>query len=101
MTLYCVMRCHRHLLWQFEVKLLNFTSKLFVLLVMRLFSIHQLLVVCIEISFVCMQVLIIGEEEFTPYSRPPLSKQLWLYEDAEATKQLKFKASWSGGKLVE
>ncbi len=51
---------------------------------------------------VCVpQVLIIGEEVYTPYSRPPLSKQLWLYEDHEATKQLKFKASWSGGKLVE
>lgn len=48
-----------------------------------------------------LQVLIIGEEEFSPYSRPPLSKQLWLYEDHEATKKLKFKASWSGGKLVE
>jgi programmed cell death 8 (apoptosis-inducing factor) len=47
------------------------------------------------------QVLIIGEEDFTPYSRPPLSKQLWLYEDHASTKQLKFKASWSGGKLVE
>lgn len=47
------------------------------------------------------KVLIIGEEAYTPYSRPPLSKQLWLYEDHEATKQLKFKASWSGGKLVD
>nr|CAL36989.1 programmed cell death 8/apoptosis inducing factor [Suberites domuncula] len=47
------------------------------------------------------KVLIIGEEEYTPYSRPPLSKQLWLYEDHEATKELKFKASWSGGKLVD
>lgn len=47
------------------------------------------------------QVLIIGEEQYTPYSRPPLSKQLWLYEDHEATKNLKFKASWSKGKLVE
>ena len=48
-----------------------------------------------------LQVLIIGEEESPPYSRPPLSKQLWLYEDHDATKQLKFKAAWSGGKLVE
>lgn len=53
------------------------------------------------IGFLLLQVLIIGEEEYTPYSRPPLSKQLWLYEDHEATKELKFKASWSGGKLVE
>ena len=37
----------------------------------------------------------------TPYSRPPLSKQLWFYEDHEAASQLKFKASWSKGKIVE
>ena len=48
-----------------------------------------------------MQVLIIGDEDYTPYSRPPLSKQLWFYEDHEAAKQLKFKASWSQGKVVE
>lgn len=42
-----------------------------------------------------------GNEEYTPYSRPPLSKQLWFYEDHQAAKQLKFKASWSGGKEVE
>ena len=47
------------------------------------------------------KVLIIGEEEYPPYSRPPLSKQLWFYEDHEAAKQLRFKASWSGGKVVE
>ena len=47
------------------------------------------------------QVLIIGEEEYLPYSRPPLSKQLWLYEDHQAAKDLKFMASWSEGKVVE
>lgn len=46
-------------------------------------------------------ILYLGEEDYTPYSRPPLSKQLWFYEDHEAAKQLKFKASWSGGKVVE
>lgn len=47
------------------------------------------------------QVLIIGAEGHPPYSRPPLSKQLWLFEDHDATRQLKFKAAWSGGKLVD
>ena len=42
-----------------------------------------------------------GNEEYTPYSRPPLSKQLWLYENHAEAKQLQFKASWSGGNLVE
>ncbi len=42
-----------------------------------------------------------GNEEYTPYSRPPLSKQLWLYENHEEAKRLQFKASWSGGNLVE
>ena len=48
-----------------------------------------------------LTIFYLGEEEYTPYSRPPLSKQLWLYEDHEAAKQLKFKASWSDGKVVE
>lgn len=48
-----------------------------------------------------MQVLIIGEEEYTPYMRPPLSKALWLEEDHENARQLKFPASWAGGKLIE
>lgn len=46
-------------------------------------------------------VCILGDEEYTPYSRPPLSKQLWLYENHDEAKQLKFKASWSGGRVVE
>ena len=47
------------------------------------------------------QVLIIGEEEYTPYMRPPLSKALWLEENHENARQLKFPASWAGGKLIE
>lgn len=47
------------------------------------------------------KVLIIGDEDYTPYSRPPLSKQLWFYEDHEAASKLKFKASWSKGKIVD
>ncbi len=47
------------------------------------------------------KILIIGEESYSPYSRPPLSKQLWLSEDHESAKDLKFKASWTGDKLVE
>ena len=47
------------------------------------------------------RVLIVGEEEYPPYSRPPLSKQLWLYEDHDEAKDLRFKASWSGGRVVE
>ena len=33
--------------------------------------------------------------------RPPLSKALWLEEDHENARQLKFPASWAGGKLIE
>ena len=47
------------------------------------------------------KILIVGEEGFTPYSRPPLSKQLWFNEDHEAARQLKYQAAWAGGKVVE
>jgi programmed cell death 8 (apoptosis-inducing factor) len=47
------------------------------------------------------KVLIIGDEDYTPYSRPPLSKQLWYYEDHSAAKELRFTASWSRGKEVD
>ena len=48
-----------------------------------------------------LQILIIGEEDYPPYMRPPLSKALWLEEDHEQAKKLKFKASWMGGKYIE
>jgi programmed cell death 8 (apoptosis-inducing factor) len=47
------------------------------------------------------KVLIVTQENYSPYSRPPLSKHLWLSGDHAAAQQLKFIAPWSGGKLVE
>ena len=47
------------------------------------------------------KILIVTEEKYPPYSRPPLSKHLWLSEDHDAAKQLQFVAPWSDGKLVE
>ena len=47
------------------------------------------------------KVLIVTDEQFTPYSRPPLSKHLWLGSDHEAARQLRFAAPWAGGKMVE
>ena len=47
------------------------------------------------------KVLIVTEERYTPYSRPPLSKHLWTSKDHDAARQLRFTAPWSGGKLVE
>ncbi|XP_028417614.1 apoptosis-inducing factor 1, mitochondrial-like [Dendronephthya gigantea] len=41
------------------------------------------------------KVLIIGEEKYTPYMRPPLSKELWYSEDPQAIKTLRYK-NWSG-----
>jgi programmed cell death 8 (apoptosis-inducing factor) len=37
------------------------------------------------------RVLVITEEQYKPYMRPPLSKELWSTEDQELLKQLKFK----------
>ena len=47
------------------------------------------------------KVLIVTEEQSTPYSRPPLSKQLWLSDDHQAARQLQFIAPWADGKMVE
>ncbi|XP_029632971.1 apoptosis-inducing factor 1, mitochondrial isoform X1 [Octopus sinensis] len=41
------------------------------------------------------QVLVVGEENYIPYMRPPLSKELWFSEDKSAVKNLKFK-QWNG-----
>lgn len=41
------------------------------------------------------KVLIIGEEEYPPYMRPPLSKEFWYSDDDEATANLRFK-QWNG-----
>lgn len=38
-----------------------------------------------------LQVLIIGNEPFNPYMRPPLSKELFYNEDRTLAKSLKFK----------
>jgi len=39
-------------------------------------------------------VLLLGEEEFKPYMRPPLSKDMW-FSESSLTDELKFK-TWSG-----
>ncbi len=38
-----------------------------------------------------IKVLLITEENYMPYMRPPLSKDLWMTEDEELVKQLRFK----------
>lgn len=40
-------------------------------------------------------VIIIGEEDYAPYMRPPLSKELWFSEDASVGESLVFK-DWQG-----
>ena len=40
-------------------------------------------------------MLIIGEEDYPPYMRPPLSKELWFCDDEELVSELKFK-QWNG-----
>lgn len=40
------------------------------------------------------QIVIIGDEDAQPYSRPPLSKELWL-QDAELAASLHYK-DWAG-----
>lgn len=48
-------------------------------------------------SVLCLwlQVLIIGDEDYPPYMRPPLSKELWYCDDEELVSDLKFK-QWNG-----
>ncbi|XP_046852243.1 apoptosis-inducing factor 1, mitochondrial-like isoform X2 [Xenia sp. Carnegie-2017] len=41
------------------------------------------------------KILIIGQEKYSPYMRPPLSKELWYSENAESMKTLRYK-NWSG-----
>ncbi|KAF0292040.1 Apoptosis-inducing factor 1, mitochondrial [Amphibalanus amphitrite] len=41
------------------------------------------------------KVLVVTEENYNPYMRPPLSKELWFSEDADTPKTLKFK-QWNG-----
>jgi len=52
----------------------------------------------VNLGFSCLvtcehfsQVLVIGEEPYLPYMRPPLSKELWQAEDADR-RSLKYKA---------
>lgn len=40
-------------------------------------------------------MLIIGDEDYPPYMRPPLSKELWYCDDEELVSDLKFK-QWNG-----
>jgi apoptosis-inducing factor 1 len=37
------------------------------------------------------KVLVVTEEMFKPYMRPPLSKDLWLTEDEKLVAELRFK----------
>ncbi|VEN54078.1 unnamed protein product [Callosobruchus maculatus] len=41
------------------------------------------------------KVLVVTNESFFPYMRPPLSKEMWFNEDPEAVKKLIFK-QWNG-----
>ncbi|XP_067131296.1 apoptosis-inducing factor 1, mitochondrial [Centruroides vittatus] len=41
------------------------------------------------------KILVIGEENYYPYMRPPLSKELWFTEEREKAKKLIFK-QWNG-----
>lgn len=41
------------------------------------------------------KVLVIDNEGYYPYMRPPLSKEIWFNNDVETTKELKFK-QWNG-----
>ncbi|KRT81561.1 FAD dependent oxidoreductase [Oryctes borbonicus] len=41
------------------------------------------------------KVLVISEDGFYPYMRPPLSKEVWYSDDSELTKNLEFK-QWNG-----
>ncbi|XP_030836587.1 apoptosis-inducing factor 1, mitochondrial [Strongylocentrotus purpuratus] len=41
------------------------------------------------------KVLVVGDEEATPYMRPPLSKELWFSDDKEGVENLRFK-QWNG-----
>lgn len=41
------------------------------------------------------KVLIIGQEKYIPYMRPPLSKELWYSDDPDVVKTLRYK-QWSG-----
>ncbi|KAI9303582.1 apoptosis-inducing factor, mitochondrion-associated, C-term-domain-containing protein [Cunninghamella echinulata] len=40
-------------------------------------------------------VIIIGDESYAPYMRPPLSKEIWFSEDPEVATNLRFK-DWQG-----
>ncbi|KAG8188183.1 hypothetical protein JTE90_019461 [Oedothorax gibbosus] len=41
------------------------------------------------------KILIVGEEPFVPYMRPPLSKEMWFDEKADGAKSLSF-SQWNG-----
>lgn len=41
------------------------------------------------------QVLVIADERYFPYMRPPLSKELWYNDDPEQVQKLMFK-QWNG-----
>ncbi|EDV19339.1 uncharacterized protein TRIADDRAFT_33763, partial [Trichoplax adhaerens] len=41
------------------------------------------------------RILLIGEEDYVPYMRPPLSKELWFNEDANVAETLRF-VQWNG-----
>lgn len=47
------------------------------------------------IIYFILQILVVGEENHSPYMRPPLSKELWFGEDADVGEKLRFK-QWNG-----
>lgn len=52
-------------------------------------------ITCKSVLCLLLQVLIIGDEDYPPYMRPPLSKELWYCDDEELVSDLKFK-QWNG-----
>jgi len=49
----------------------------------------------IRASDATAQVLMLGEETYAPYQRPPLSKELWYSDSRESVSKLNFK-QWNG-----
>lgn len=63
-------------------------------------SIRALIHDCVSVYYICRardptaKVLVISNEKYLPYMRPPLSKEMWFTDDSKADK-LKF-TRWNG-----
>lgn len=42
-------------------------------------------------TYNCIKVLVVTEEDYKPYMRPPLSKDIWFTEDEKLVSDLRFK----------